>query len=302
MSVRWWSITALVIWAGVTLILSEARWFARRPLDERLRPYVPGGWGSPGRSGILSVESFRDVIAPLATSVGDTVGRLVGAEDDLAGRLRRVHSEETPIQVRVRQLGRAIIALIAAALLVLIIPMPAVFGVLFIVGAPALAFLLVEQQIGNASADWQRRVTLELPIIAEQIGMLLSAGYSLGGALDRIARRGRGCCARDLGRVSQRIRQGLGEAEALREWAEISGVPAVQRFVAVLALNRDTADVGSLIAEEARAVRREVQRELAEVADRRAQQVWIPVTVATLLPGTLFIAVPFLRAIDVFRT
>ena len=39
----------LVMWVGATLLLSTTRWFARRPLTERLRPYTPGGL-APGRS------------------------------------------------------------------------------------------------------------------------------------------------------------------------------------------------------------------------------------------------------------
>ena len=68
----------------------------------------------------------------------------------------------------------------------------------------------------------------------------------------------------------------------------------------VLALNREAGDLGRLISEEARAIRRDVQRELVEQIERRGQQVWIPVTVATLLPGTLFLAVPFIEAMRLF--
>ena len=39
-----------------------------------------------------------------------------------------------------------------------------------------------------------------------------------------------------------------------------------------------------------------------ETIERRAQQVWIPVTVATLLPGAIFMAVPFVSALDVFKS
>ena len=59
-------------------------------------------------------------------------------------------------------------------------------------------------------------------------------------------------------------------------------------------------DLGRLISEEARAIRRDVQRQLIESAERRSQQVWIPVTVAALLPGMVFIAVPFLEAMRLF--
>jgi tight adherence protein C len=47
-------------------------------------------------------------------------------------------------------------------------------------------------------------------------------------------------------------------------------------------------------------VRREVQRELIEAVERRGQQVWIPVTVATLVPGVLLMAVPFIEALRLF--
>ena len=43
-------------------------------------------------------------------------------------------------------------------------------------------------------------------------------------------------------------------------------------------------------------MRREVQRAEIEIIEKRAQQVWIPVTVATLLPGVIFMAVPFIDA------
>jgi tight adherence protein C len=43
-----------------------------------------------------------------------------------------------------------------------------------------------------------------------------------------------------------------------------------------------------------------VQRELVERMEARSQQVWIPVTVAALVPGVIFIAVPFTQALSGF--
>jgi tight adherence protein C len=131
----------------------------------------------------------------------------------------------------------------------------------------------VEQRLAAESQAWQRRVFLELPVVAEQLGMLLSAGYSLGAGLGRLAARGKGACGRDLQRVVGRIRQGLSETEALREWATVADVDALHRLVGVLALNRQSGDLGRLIGEEARAIRRDVHRELIETIERRGQQV-----------------------------
>jgi len=293
-------VPAVLVWIGATLILSEVRWFARRPLAERLRPYVAGSWQRPSRTGLLSVESFRDVVAPLAQQVGERLSRLFGVHEDLATRLERIHSPLDATAFRVRQLGWAVVSFGAAALVSLAVGVPAQVGLLLIVGAPLLAFLALEQRVANASARWQRHLFLELPVVSEQIGMLLSAGYSLGAALDRTARRSRGMCGQDLARVCDRVQQGLSTTDALREWAELARVDALDRLVAVLALNREASDLGRLISEEARSIRREVQRQLVEQVERRAQQVWIPVTIATLVPGTIFLAIPFLHAVNLF--
>ena len=167
---------------------------------------------------------------------------------------------------------------------------------------PLLAFLLVEQQAVRASSRWQRRIFLELPIVSEQLGMLLGSGYSLGSALNRLARRGDGACATDLVRVCGRIRQGLSDIDALREWSALADVDALSRLVTILAMNREGGDLAHLISEEARTIRQDAQRELVEIIERRGQQVWIPVTVATLVPGVLFIVVPFIEAMRLFTT
>ena len=290
------------LWCGSVLLLSTQRWFARRPLTERLRPYSPGGLSPSFRPGLLSVDSFRDVIGPVSQELGTRLGRIFGVSEELSRRLQRIHADFDVASFRLRQLGWAVASLGGAGLLAIAVRPPPAVVLLLLGGAPLLAFLLLEQSVSKASQDWQRRTFLELPVISEQLGMLLSAGFSLHGALDRVARRSNGVVGRDLTRAISRIRQGLSEAEALGEWADLAGVEAVGRLVQVLSLNREAGDLGRLIGEEARSIRRDVQRELVERIERREQQVWIPVTVATLLPGVIFLAVPFLEAMRLFAT
>lgn len=293
-------LAGLLTWVGATLVLSELRWFRRVPLAERLRPYAPGGLGRPARAGVLSVASFRDAVGPASRALGERLSRLAGVSEDLGVRLVRTHSPLDVTGFRVRQVGWSVAGFGAGALAAAALGLPALPGLLVVLGGPALAFLAQEQRIAAASARWQRRLFLELPVVAEQLALLLSAGWSLTSALHRLAARGTGACAADLRRVTARIGQGLSEADALREWAEIADVVAVDRLVPVLALSRDTSDLGRLVAEEARSIRRDVQRELIEAAERRSQQVWIPVTVATLVPGVLFLAIPFVEALRLF--
>lgn len=292
--------SGLALWAGATLLLSTTRWFSRLPMTERLRPYAVGGLSSSSRTGLLSIESFRDAVAPVSRAVGERLARLLGVAEDLEVRLARIHSPLDATGFRIRQVGYAVAGFGVAALGSAALRPPVPIALLFLLGGPLLAFLLLEQQLAAASKSWQRRVFLELPVVAEQLAMLLSAGYSLTAAMNRVARRGRGACARDLARVLGRMRQGLSETEALREWGQIAQVDAVDRLIPVLALNREASDLGRLLSEEARGIRRDVQRELIEVVERRGQQVWIPVTVATLVPGVLFLAVPFTTALQLF--
>jgi tight adherence protein C len=290
----------LVLWAGVTLILSSVRWFARAPLADRLRPFAADAQLSLGRrTGLLSVESFRDVLRPAAVTVGEMVGRLLGP-DDVATRLARVHSPLDAATFRVHQVGRAGVGLLVAVAAIAVVRPAPVVAVLVVLGVPALAFLLVERSLQRAGASRQRRLAAELPVVAEQLAMLLASGWSSGGALQRLAERGTGVAAQDLAVVVGRVRQGLSEGQALREWRDLVDVPAVDRLVAVLAMQRATTDLGRLLAAEARSIRHDHHRRLVERLDRRAQQVWIPVTIATLVPGAIFLSIPFIEALRLF--
>lgn len=300
---RWLAACALPLWIGGALVLSQLRWFSRRPLSIRLRPYEPGGMGGDLHgNGLLPVGSFREIIGPLVQRSGSRIAGLLGINEELSVRLQRVHAPLDVAAFRLRQAAWAGVGLGGGALLTAVTRPPLAIALLFMVGSPLLAFLVAEQQLATASERWKRRIFLELPVLCEQLGMLIGAGFSLGAALNRLAARGTGACAQDLAGVCGRIRQGLTEVEALREWARVADVDALSRLVAVLALNREAGDLGRLIAEEARGIRREVQRELIEQIERRSQQVWIPVTVATLVPGAVLLAVPFIEALRLFSS
>jgi Flp pilus assembly protein TadB len=292
--------SGLVLWAGTTLLLAQLRWFTRPRLVDRLRPYAPGGTvGTAGRPAV-SIESVRDVIGPLCREAGERLSRALGVTEDLSVRLERLHSPMNVTDFRLRQVGWSLAAFGAGAVLTVAIRPSPIVGLVFVLSGPLLAFLILEQRLASASDAWKRRLFLELPVVAEQLAMLLSSGYSLGAAMNRLATRGRGVASRDLARVCGRIRQGLSEIDALREWAAVADVEALTRLVPVLALNREASDLGRLVSDEARAIRRDAHRMLIETIERRSQQVWIPVTVAALIPGIVFLVVPFLQALSLF--
>lgn len=290
---------AILFFVGTTLILSEFRPFRHQTLAARVSPYLPGGrTGAP--LGLLSLESFGQLLAPLSELIGSSAARVFGVSEELPRRLRRVHADMDETEFRLRQVGWAAGSMAMTVLVGVALSLPlglvAVFGLI----APLLAFLILEQQLANESEQWKARTFLELPIISEQIAMLLGSGYSLGAALRRVSERGSGVVAQDLSVVMARVRQGTSEQVALTEWADTVGVEAVSRLVSILSLNKEAGDLGSMVAAEARNVRTESHRELLEAIEKKNQQVWIPVTLAALIPGVILMMIPFISALAAF--
>ena len=292
-------LTALcLLAAGSALVLAELPWFRHRALSERLRPYRVGS--APRRHSSSSgwIEGMQQVLLPVVADLGARLGRLLGVDTDLATRLARAGDPTDPGTFRLRQAAGAGAGLAAAVLIVVWRGPPWPMVAALAVGAPVLGALAVEQRLSSAVDERQRRRRAELPVVVEQLGLLLGAGYSLTSALARLSSRGSGAIAQDLRIVTQRVRHGVAETHALEEWARVTGLDAVGRLVAVLALHSEAGDLAALVAEEARAERAAAHRDLLEVIERRAQLVWVPVTVATLVPGLIFLAVPFHSAMS----
>ncbi|HTN81276.1 MAG TPA: type II secretion system F family protein [Acidimicrobiales bacterium] len=280
---------AFTLWSGVALALSDTRWARRVSLARRLDD--SGGRPRP---------STLERLAEHAGTAGTSIARILGVRDDLATRLERAHSPLDPTAVRLQQIGWCVGGLALGVLVATATGAAPGVAVLITLTPAALGFLLVEHRVTRLSDSWKRRVALELPVVTEQLAMLLGAGYALGPALGRLADRANGACAHDFRRVLTRVSQGLSMNDALREWAALVDVSAARRLVSILALDRETADLGRLIAEEATAMRREAHRDLIAVVERRNQQVWIPVTVAALVPGAILLAIPFMAAMQLF--
>lgn len=287
----------LLMWAGTTLVLSGWSRLARPSLTDRLAPFHPSA--APGASAPASSVSLPELAGVLARAIGDRLSGLAGVTEPVGRRLRRVHSSLDATAFRLRELAW-MAAAAATGLVAAGGGLPLALVGLLLLGGPTLAFLLVEQRLAKASERWQEQVGRELPVVAEQLATLLNAGFSLTAAVNRLAARGRGCCARDLRGVANRIHQGVSEVTALEEWAELVAVDSVTRLVRVLSLHTEAPDLGRLVSAEARQVRRELQRRIVEQMERRGEQVWIPVSVAALVPGAILLAVPVLAALRLF--
>ena len=147
-------------------------------IRDSISPYLPGDRLSR-RSGLLSIESFGELLGPLSESIGGLAARLFGISEELPRRLRRVHWDIDAAEFRLRQVGWAIGSATLVLLFGLVLGLSTALVIVFMALAPLLAFLVIEQQLANASDEWKNRTFRELPVVAEQIAMLLGSGYSL---------------------------------------------------------------------------------------------------------------------------
>ena len=234
------------------------------------------------------------------TSLAQRVAMLTNADDHLAERLREAGMARSPAEFRFRQVGAAAAGLAATVVVLYIIGVSPLLALVAAVAVAAVTIGALEHRLTALGTSRRTQITEELPIVAEQIGMLLASGLSLTGALDAAAKRGQGLCAEGLERVGARVAGGAPVELALAEWADHAGSAEIRRFVGVLTLHEDASDVATMVSEEARSSRMEAHRRLIAHIERRSEQVWIPVTVAALVPGSILLAIPFSDALRDF--
>ncbi|MFZ4433342.1 MAG: type II secretion system F family protein [Microthrixaceae bacterium] len=287
----------VLLWVGVATLLAQTPWGRRRPLRRRLAPFLPGANVLGVDPPAAQVGTGAAVLSPAVLHLLDRISRMLGAHDELAIRLLRADDRRGVGTFRAQQLSGAVVATCVGGAVAVGAGTSQLGALMLLSGAPVAWVVGSERLLDARVAEQQRRLRLELPVVGEQLAILIGAGYSLPAALQRLAERGRGRAARDLGVVSRDLRRGVHESVALAGWEARTGLPAVGRLVKVLGMHRDAGDLGHLVAAEARATRAESHRALVETIERRSQLVWIPVTIATLVPGLILLAVPFVAAL-----
>lgn len=291
---RMFMLAAVVFFGGVALVLSQLRWFKRPSLVERLTPFVVTNTASQTTSNIGNafLPDFEALAGKLAAALG--------IKTSVALRLARAKETRGVGEFRSKQLIHVLIAFASSLVLMSLLRPSAVVMVLFALGIPFLVFLISEQRL-TAKAERNTRTILdELPTFSEQLAMLLDAGYSLGAAINRIATRRAGLIGADMVGVHERTQLGVSVTQAFHEWADVYDIAELNRLAAVLQVGSDAGDLGRLVSDEASQIRRELHRRHLQVIEKQSQQVWIPVTVATLIPGVILLIIPFLAALDLF--
>jgi tight adherence protein C len=286
---------ALVGGLGATLLLAQLRWFSRPSLAARLAPFATGG-----RNGTrVSAAGLASLVMPLGRLV-EQLCRVLGVRGHLEAKLALANVGLAAEQFRLQQVTAGICALVGGALVATLVQPPLILVGLVVLAPPLVAVLGFEQWLIAKVDAHKQRVLDELPVVSEQLSILLNAGFSLGVGLQRVADRTNGTAKTHLQQVCARMSQGVGTEVALGEWAAALDIAELNQLTKVLCLGPQTADLGKLVSGETRLLREESQRRLMEQIEKRSQQVWIPVTVATLIPGVIFLIIPFLQALQLF--
>lgn len=174
----------------------------------------------------------------------------------------------------------------------------------------ALIFVSLGVVIGVVACDktlsWQitkrqRRLVVQLPMVADLVAFSVAAGESMVAALERLSRSMSGDLPNELVRCVADIRDGSSLEEALRGVAQRCDTVQITRFIdgIIVALERGT-PIAEIMRAQAADARSAEQRRLMEIAGRKDVIMLMPI-VFLILPTVVLIAVyPGLYSFDLF--
>lgn len=152
---------------------------------------------------------------------------------------------------------------------------------------------LVTSAMDHISANWGRKKrsrNLDFALITflEQIHQRIVGGDSLYKSLSTANDLGN----RDIAYLQSLIRSGLDSRSCIEFWLEDYETVSKHRLVDIWSGHSSTAETLNLIQSSIAWLRNEHKFYLISEIERRNQLVWIPVTIAVLIPGMIFIAIP----------
>lgn len=160
-----------------------------------------------------------------------------------------------------------------------------------LLGSTAGILVGVTVRNSNSRSTRQRRTKdLELALIGllESLQIKIAGGSSLTAALGSMDTFGN----KDLSLLQGLLKSGLDNESICRYWIEEFDTISKRRFADLLRTKMAISETISVIEGLIEELR--LWRKVALVAEleRRNQLVWIPVTIAVLLPGMIFLAIP----------
>jgi tight adherence protein C len=294
---------------GVTVLVTCLPRFRRPTLADRLAPYL-GALG-PRRSRLLSPDGppptgVTGALRPVVDDLGQRLQRLLGDDGrDLQSRLAASGSTNTPSGFRTEQATWGLAGFagglgLTLGLLALGRSVSPVFALLVAGAFAAVGVVARDRSLTRAVEARRERARVEFPTVVDLVCLAVTAGESLRGALDLVARAGNGPLAAELRLALRVARTGVPLAEALEARAAQLGLGPFDRFVgAVVAAQERGMPLADALRAMAFDVREAEKRQVIETAGRKQVSMLVPV-VALILPVAIVFA--FFPGVIAIRT
>ena len=138
-----------------------------------------------------------------------------------------------------------------------------------------------------------RAIEGAMPAEIEKLAVYLAGGYSLVGAITRVAERTKSPCAEIFEIIARGLKGGAEISVAVGQARELFEAPSLGRLANVLEGALYGADLVKAARSEAAAQRAAIHRLALAEMEKNSQKIWIPITIAALVPGIVLIFVPF---------
>ncbi len=189
-----------------------------------------------------------------------------------------------------KMLAKIVISLLGAAIAVDLAPGDSILPLALLGAASALVLTKIIERTVLDHRRKHRTKALDISIIAlfEQLHLKLANGNSLQSSIVRID----GITNRDVLSLQSLVRSGLDLESATSYWIDEFDTQSKRRAADLLLARTTTSETLALLAGLILQLRNEQRFALIADIERRNQLVWIPVTIAVLVPGMIFIAIP----------
>jgi len=292
MSAAWGALIGLACAAGI-LLAGAGMLAQRRPsLAERVAPRrraaaLPSDLGPAG--------TLLHLVRPFAAGIARWTGRDPGRSTALARRLAQAGRQPEVERYRLEQVlwaaaGGACGVVLGIAVLARRSDAPPFAAMAVVAVSVGLALLLHDRRLSQAVRQRARRMSEQLPTVAELLAFAVAAGETPLAALDRVSRTVTGDLADEVGLMVAQVRGGTPFLVALRSLSDRSPSPAVARFVDGLAVATERGTpLSEVLRAQAADARAAGRRALLESAGRKEVLMLVPV-VFFILPVIVVIA------------
>lgn len=292
------TLLGLVAGVGLLVLVLGSPLARRTSLADRIAPFVreqPRPSRLLVREGATGLGAFARTLVPHVNSLSSLIDRWFGGATSVRRRLDALDDGRTVQDIRFEQViwgavGCAVGGVLGAAVTL-------ASGRLQIASILLLAIAGVVG--GVLGRDWwltvqvrrrDERMLAEFPVVAELLALVVTAGESPQGAIERVARLVGGELGRALDGALAHARAGLPLSDALEQMARASSLEPLSRFIdgLVIAIERGT-PLAEVLRAQAADVREQSKRALLEKGARNEITMMIPV-VFLLLPITVVFA------------